>query len=201
VKLTSTEKILHLRNFKNALLRVSPEYFGIPALNGKIDLIERAFAYELYHQLRLVYHGQNWYVNGELRKGLTFFPSYQLNKTLIPDLIIHKHGTTSENILAVEIKVNPRVTIAEIISDLKKLELYTRPGDKFLNYSIGILLLINLNFRERIQLMKSKSRDRINKLLNFHRIAIWNIHKPLPVCSHGINLTINTKCLEIYRNI
>lgn len=59
------EKLRHIRKFKNALLNVSPEYFGIPTMQGGIHMNERAFAYELYHQLRLIYNGLNWYVNGD----------------------------------------------------------------------------------------------------------------------------------------
>ena len=157
--MTEDEKLYHLKNFKTALLSVAPEYFGIPAIEGQIHLNERAFAFELYHQLRLIYTGNNWYVNGELRKGLTFQPNYQLDKTLIPDLVVHHHETTDNDIIAVEIKSDPNVTGPELIEDLEKLEIYTRPGAGYLNYHIGILLVTNCNFKQKLANMRKINRN------------------------------------------
>lgn len=47
-RMTEGEKQYHLDNFKNALLHVSPEYFGIPAIHGQVHMNERAFAFELF---------------------------------------------------------------------------------------------------------------------------------------------------------
>lgn len=198
--MTEEEKLYHLDNFKNALLHVSPEYFGIPAIQGQVHMNERAFAFELYHQLRMIYTGRNWYVNGELRKGLTFMPNYQQDETLIPDLVIHHHETTTNNIIAVEIKSNPDVTGPQLIEDLEKLEIYTRPGEGHLNYHIGILLVINSNFREKLNNMRVENRNRIIELLNFHRIAIWNINEPISRNNHGDNIQLTEECLEIIRS-
>ncbi|MTI24573.1 hypothetical protein, partial [Fulvivirga kasyanovii] len=144
--MSEREKKDHLNKFKNALLNVSPEYFGIPAIHGQVHMNERAFAYELYHQLRKIYNGSNWYANGELRKGLTLLPNYEQDNTLIPDLVVHHHKTTTNNIMAIEIKSTPTVTGSQLIQDLKKLEIFTRPGEGYLNYHIGILLVINSSF-------------------------------------------------------
>ncbi len=197
--MTEDEKIYHINNFKTALLNVSPEYFGIPAIQGQIHLNERAFAFELYHQLRLIYTGHNWYVNGELRKGLTFLPNYQLDNTLIPDLVVHHHETTDNDIIAVEIKSDPNVTGPELIDDLEKLEIYTRPGNGHLNYYIGILLVTNCNFRDKLSTMRIENRNRIVELLNFHRIAIWNINTPIPLDDFGDRMRLREDCLEIIR--
>lgn len=197
--MTEDEKGYHLDNFRNALLGIAPEYFRIPAINDRINIIERAFAYELYHQLRLIYNGRNWYVNGELRKGLTFMPEYGQDNTLIPDLVIHHHETTTEDIIAVEIKTNPDVTGPELIEDLEKLELYTRPGNGHLNYQIGILLIANSNFRDKLQRMRSENRQRIIELLNFHRIGIWNIDRPILALDNEGEMRLNDDCLEVIR--
>jgi len=189
----------HLTKFKTALLNVAPEYFKIPAIQGQIHLNERAFAFELYHQLRLVYAGHNWYINGELRKGLTFLPSYQLDNTLIPDLVVHHHTTTDNNIIAIEIKSNPKVTGYEVINDLEKLEIYTRPGEDCLNYQIGILLITNCDFMKKFLNMRIQNRTRIIELLNFHRIAIWNINVPLPLNDCGGSVKLSEDCLKIIR--
>ncbi|MFW6046611.1 MAG: hypothetical protein ACOCP4_02330 [Candidatus Woesearchaeota archaeon] len=194
-----SEKREHLNNFKNALLNVAPEYFGIRAIEGRIDISERAFAYELYHQLRLVYTGRIHYVNGELRKGLSFLPNYGRDDALIPDLVVHQHETTQEDIIAVEIKTNPQVTGPELIEDLQKLELYTRPGQGYLNYHIGILLVINSNFRQRLNNMRTENRERIIELLSYHRIGIWNIANAIPNIDSGSHVSLNPECLDIIR--
>ncbi|MBI1267047.1 MAG: hypothetical protein GC193_06390 [Cryomorphaceae bacterium] len=195
--MTEDQKIYHLNNLKTALLSVAPEYFGIPAIQGQIHLNERAFAFELYHQLRLIYTGHNWYVHGELRKGLTFLPNYQLENTLVPDLVVHHHETTDNDIIAIEIKSDPKVTGPELIEDLEKLEIYTRPGDGHLNYQIGILLVTNCDFRNKFSNMRVENRNRIIELLDFHRIAIWNINIPIPGDDYGDRIRLREDCLEI----
>ena len=121
--MTVNEKLFHLHNIRTTLLSVALEYYGVPAIQGQIHLNERAFGFELYHQFKLIYIGHNWYVNGKLRIGLTFQPNYQLDKTLVPDLDIHHHETMDNDIIAVEMKVDPDVTGAELIEDLELLEI------------------------------------------------------------------------------
>ena len=196
------EKKDHLDKFKCALLKICPEYFGIPALDGKIHMNERAFAYELYHQLRSLYNEDTYYVNGELRKGLTIMPNYQLDVTIIPDLVIHQHTTTTDNVIAVEIKSNPDVTGPQIIEDLKKLELYTRPGALFLDYHIGILLVINCDFYQKFSKMNISNRQEIFELLNYTRIAIWNVNVPIPYKEDKSTNSLQLKddCLTIIQS-
>lgn len=198
--MTEDQKLYHLENFKTALLNVAPEYFGIPSIQGLIHLNERAFAFELYHQLRLIYNGCNYYVNGELRKGLTFLPNYQLENTLIPDLVVHRHETNDENIIAVEIKSDPNVTGTELIEDLKKLEIYTRPWPGYFDYKIGILLVTNCHFRTKLTNMRSVNREKLIELLNYHRIAIWNIYKTDSKNNNGSETQLKEDCLDIIRS-
>lgn len=193
------EKKIHLDNFKRALLNVAPEYFGIPAIENQIHLNERAFAFELYHQLRAIYNGHNWYANGELRKCLTLLPNYNSTRTLIPDLVVHHFQTTDNNIIAIEIKSNDKVTGPQLISDLTKLEQYTRPSRGFLNYHIGILLAINFDFRHKYYNMSKRIRDRIMTLLGFHRIAIWNIITPVPMEETGSRIRLRENCLRVIK--
>ena len=197
--MTEDEKRIHINNLKTALLNVAPEYFGIPAIQCQIHLNERAFAYELYHQLRMIYNGYNYYVNGELRKALTFLPNYQLDKTLIPDLVVHQHLTTDNNLIAIEIKSDPNVTGPKLIEDLEKLEIYTRPGVEHLNYHIGILLVTNCNFQKKLLKMRDENRKRIFEFLDFERIAIWNINIPVPLEDTGTRIRLKEDCLNIIK--
>jgi hypothetical protein len=89
--------------FKNALLRVAPDYFCVELPDGSHAYQERIFAYELYHQVRLQFT-EHWYVNGEFRKGLSLVPRVDRRDWVIPDLVIHQPATTENNLVVVEIK-------------------------------------------------------------------------------------------------
>lgn len=195
------EKVKHLEQFKQALLAVSPEYFKVTKLNNDgFQFIERAFSYELYHQIRKSYGvNENWYANCEFRKGLRFLPNSLDNRTFIPDLIIHQQDNIAENILAVEIKTNPHVTGPELVHDLEKLEIYTRPGANCLNYHIGILLIVNSDFRSKFEKMREVNRAQIKKLLMYNRISIYNIAQPITIETSGVEMPLSDECLKIIR--
>ncbi len=82
---------------------------------------------------------------------------------------------------------------------MEKLEIYTRPGKDCLNYQIGILLITNCDFMKKFLNMRIQNRIRIIELLNFHRIAIWNINVPLPLNGCGGSVKLSEDCLKIIR--
>jgi hypothetical protein len=168
-----------ISDLKNSIRKVGPEYYQVPSLNGRVIYSERAFAYELYHQIRRNFKSP-WYVNGELRKSMVFIPKSNSESVYIPDLIIHEHHTTDENIAAIEIKASPNTSAKQIIDDLQKLEVITRPEMGELNFKMGILLLINYNFWDNYNSMNESNKDSISALLIANpRIAIWNISDTL----------------------
>jgi hypothetical protein len=195
------EKARHLSMLRNALLNIAPEYFKTQSLNGRVQIEERIFAYELYHQLRIAYSGWNWYINGEFRKGLSFLPDYGLTNTLVPDLVIHEHGTTVNNAVVIEIKTDPGVTGSQIIEDLKKLEIYTRPGTGFLDYKIGVMLIVNSNFTQKFQGMREENQVAIREMLDYGRTAIWNISVPETRETSGSEVRLNEGCLSIIHRV
>lgn len=177
---------------KNALLSIAPEYFKVPSVEKKYKILERTFAYELYHQLRLQYLGSENYVHGELSKGSRFFPS-RAEKNLYPDLIIHKiDGYPFQNKLAIEIKTGPNLSSTELIRDLGKLKSFTRQGRTNLRYEIGIMLIVNLNYEEYLASRRKKTKIEIAKLMRNDRIEIWNMNELIVETDYPFKLHENS---------
>jgi hypothetical protein len=160
----------HIENLKCALLSIAPHYFITPIENNKFQMLERAFSYELYHQLRVKYNNQNWFVSGEIKKGYKFHETSNIH---FPDLVIHKYETTNENLIAIEIKTSAEVSSIDIIKDLKKLNSYILGC---LHYRIGILIITNTDFCAKFRRMKLQNRNEISNILRANdKIQIWNI--------------------------
>ena len=189
---------IHKQKLKKALLKVGKEYFGIPDSSGKIHYLERAFAYELYHQLRMIYNksDKNYYVNGEIVKYVGYISNQ--HKQFIPDLVIHTHITTSNNEIAIEIKTNKNVTSNQIYDDLKKLNRYTDQSDNQLKYKLGVLIIVNSNFNKKAKKMKSE----INELLRINKsIEVWNIITPESHSDMTNQMKLEENCLTILHEV
>jgi|SRR5579862_8563955 len=167
--------------FRRALLRVAPDYFSAALPQNKVAHGERVFAYELYHQLRIQFSTHpffdQWYVHGEFRKGLSLVPRIRMDETFIPDIVIHEKTDELEgDLIAVEIKTNPRTKATEIIADLGKLEIYTNPEE--LDFQIGIFVAVNFDVEKTLR-RKPGCWNRAGEILRKGpRTAIWNIHVP-----------------------
>ncbi|PPD49751.1 MAG: hypothetical protein CTY16_03200 [Methylobacter sp.] len=195
--LTESERKRIIDNCKAALLSVAPNYFCAPLPGGDKIFSERMFAYEFYHQLRIKFEGESWYVNGEFRKGLTLAGVTFDQLTVIPDIVIHHSGTLKDNIATFEIKVAPKVSASEIIRDLEKLEMYTRPTNG-LNFKIGALIMVNQCLNIMYEGCSADEKKRISNLIStYPRIAIWNIPRPISSGS-GAKIYLNADCLKIY---
>lgn len=125
---------LFLGWFRWAVNNVEAGYFGH---------VERVYCYELYHLIRVLMfkhereHGDlgNIYLHSEITKTvidqetaqvLGVFPLSGLQS---PDFILHEPQTTDNQIAAVEVKVVPNLSYAQLIRDIEKLtELSTNYG-------------------------------------------------------------------------
>ncbi len=103
---------------------------------------ERVFAYELYHQFRLLMCDNERYsdllFNGEQQKDQSFFKNLfkelQDRKKAIPDLILHENLGNIENVrqvLYIEIKT---INNPDVFADLEKLTDLTKTSLNFLYY-------------------------------------------------------------------
>lgn len=138
---------IHFNDFLLALIRVGPKYLLWP-YGAKEQMIERVFAYELYHQWRIVadhYEYDNLIINGEIRKDRSI---YRQNLGIVyPDLILHEQqNNTDQQVLACEIKTVQALNREpkSLIEDLLKLDKYI----DVLDYEISVFIQIKNPFDE-----------------------------------------------------
>ena len=128
-----------------------------------IKRAERVFAYELYHQYRLLMHNnENYKLNGEIFKDNNIFQSKEVS-SCYPDLVLHNNlGFIDDNsqYFLCEIKMSSN---RELVNDLYKLtELRTFTKLDF-KYYIFLCVGLNLNaLRKRI--LNNRSSDDNRKL-------------------------------------
>jgi hypothetical protein len=183
--------------FKNALLRVAPDYFCVELPDGSHAYQERIFAYELYHQVRLQFT-EHWYVNGEFRKGLSLVPRVDRRDWVIPDLVIHQPATTENNLVVVEIKSSRNLLPTDLLNDLRKLEMFTDPKQG-LGFSIGIMLIVNSDFTLVFAQASDELKASIAQILEKGpRVAIWNIASPVANGYDGDG-RLCSDCLKIFK--
>jgi hypothetical protein len=174
---------------KNAIKRIEQKYF---------ERKERDFAYELYHQLRLLELPNKTEVTCEHPKHRINFNDAILQDKLIkksffrdgtnenkriyryPDLLIHEFENRDQQLLAVEIK--KRGNANQIRKDLAKLVVYCR-GE--LNYKKGILIIIQPFDISNQVIEVPEIRE---MLRNYSEVEIWT------VCPQRINVynSLNT---------
>lgn len=146
-------------NLSQAINEMDDKFFHLPVLqidgSQKLTHPERAFCYELYHQLRNVLDDNfDHDLHGEISKvNHEFFR----NDKKIPDFIIHRAGDMDNNLVVLEVK-------GEIIRDGILKDIETLSG--FLHnarYQYGIFILFG----------KSKD-DFVTNLLNWFSKPINN---------------------------
>ena len=121
----------------NATERIERNYFQLP-IDGKEDPIyrERAYCYELYHQLRCLWPTRTKYeLSGEVDKeGHPLIRGNNLDRTK-PDLLVHIPGDMGGNHTIIEVKP-VTAKLAGIAKDLKTLTAFRRHA----NYQKAIYL-------------------------------------------------------------
>jgi hypothetical protein len=90
--------------FSAAVQAVDESYLRVPVADSAPVIRERAFAYELYHQLRLMCGTTKYMLTGELEKASHPAMTDPKVKRLAPDLLLHVPGDCRGNFVAIEIK-------------------------------------------------------------------------------------------------
>lgn len=115
---------------------------------------ERVFCYELYHQLRSRMDGSkraygNIFLQSEVRKEklphelLEFFRlTENLAKNYMPDFLLHTPGDFTNQLVVMEVKVNPKILISDIAYDINKVAEFM--NQKNYRYERGIFLSVNV---------------------------------------------------------
>jgi hypothetical protein len=127
---------------------------------------ERAFCYELYHQLRIilenVFYSDKPILHGELKKETLkestkkHFKIKSLNKEYIPDFLLHSPGDFENQEVVMEVKTRPKLQANHLISDIIKL-------DEFIaiyEFNMGIFLAVNVS----MDILRNKLRNHADRL-------------------------------------
>ena len=137
----------------DAFLAVEPPYFRIATTYEPAGIVrERAFCYELYHQIRLRMRGGSpLSLNGEIDKRghIEFRREDQKN----PDFVFHIPRTHAGNTLVVEVKGTLDVRLTEIVDDLNTLVTFV---DRY-RYEAGVFLLYNHSYDEFSHRMRGRA--------------------------------------------
>lgn len=159
----------HVQMLIQALSNVSDFYLGHEEIrmykdketNVKIRA-ERVFAYELYHQFRLLMKDDcGYYLNGEIRKSNDVF-RWERECGCYPDLVLHGNLTHVDNesqYFLCEIKMSTNTSLLE---DLSKLTDFCNSDLAFQNY---IFVCIGLSRTELIDIMKGKDKKYDKRIL------------------------------------
>lgn len=132
----------HVCDLIFAILNVKEEYMfynvtKVGRRNRKkiIEQIERAFAYELYHQWSLLKE-KTLILNGEIDKDIE-------KKRYYPDMVLHGGQCDYDNNkIVVEIKRGKAIDSSKIIKDLEKLSPYLEKKKvKWANYENAVFIL------------------------------------------------------------
>ncbi|MGN0686306.1 MAG: hypothetical protein ACI4KC_09460 [Gemmiger sp.] len=149
----------------NALSNVSENFWVIARADGSYVIRERAFCYELYHQLRKF---QEQYkedcceekrfvgidITGEIdKRGYSLLQSQDSPN---PDFVFHEMGSNAHNEIVMEVKgrIDRRYKKEIIQKDFKNLALFI--ANDGLRYNFGVLLLYGHNMDELMQIIKEK---------------------------------------------
>ena len=102
-----------------ATASVSGSYFLLPVAGMEHPIKrERAYCYELYHQLRIALAESNLVLTGEPDKKRN--PAFDGERHPNPDLILHRPGSHRHNASVVEVECDP--TLRHLKKDLGNLK-------------------------------------------------------------------------------
>jgi hypothetical protein len=134
----------HLNLIKEALTKVEPGYFKIQTTCEPSGIVrERAFCYELYHQIRLN-QGKNpkLTLNGEIDKRN--HRDFEKGDRKNPDFVFHIPGTHSCNTIVMEVKGIITYSDEKIKKDFTTLHKFVTKYQ----YIAGVFVIYNHSLEE-----------------------------------------------------
>ena len=157
-----------------ALMKVDSKYLLWP-YGINTQMCERVFAYELYHQWRIIseyYQYENLIINGEIRKDESIYR--RVNNTIVyPDLILHEQqNNINQQIIACEIKTVKSIESnngkQKVLRDLIKLGSYVED----LQYETCVFIQIkdHDNIIEKVIPYLKKRKNAISNLSKIYYI-------------------------------
>lgn len=165
---------------EDATARIGPGYFLINIDGGDPIYRERAYCYELYHQMRLRWPAHtDFCLNGEIDKA-----AHPILRTLgadraKPDLLVHQPGYMKCNHAIVEVK-SPEADARGIRKDLETLSLFKSK----VSYQRAIYLIYGY---EAAAVAKRVLRI-AGEVQDLEAIELWLHQNPDEVATHNITL-------------
>jgi hypothetical protein len=159
-----------------ATAKIDPDYFLLPFANvaGEAPIFhyrEGVYAYQLYHQLRVLWPTWDYSLGGEVNKRLHLLVCGPDLDNVMPDLLVHKPGCMNHNLVTFEIKAASRDSEPDAIEkDIRKLIAFRGRA----RYEVGILLV----YGEQIGRVQEHAERSKVKGLNIDLIELW--HHPNP---------------------
>lgn len=136
---------------------------------------ERAFCYELYHQIRCLQTNRNetrLTLNGEIDKRA--HPEFDRVDRKNPDFVFHIPGQMIGNTFIVEVKGTAKDSyIEKCIKDFETIELFVRKYQ----YKAGIFILYNYSFAAFNAALQNRLREKFHEVLPAIRKNIYVICK------------------------
>jgi hypothetical protein len=196
---------LFLSLLASALQRVPDVYYKAPSANreavrevldpndpdyprfaeGSFIFGERAFCYELYHQLRCLLdqaqaNVQDWdarlVLQGEVRKPHLLaateehFRVNNLDRNFMPDFLLHVPGDFDAQEVMMEVKTDPDLTYSGFQDDLAKLQQFIARY----KYKTGVFLTVNTDPPSMLRILRqARCRDWIRTALPDRRKIVF----------------------------
>lgn len=158
--------------FKDSVSHIDKKYISIESAGWSVPkYAERAYCYELYHQMRVSFGDKYEYtINGELPKATHSI--IRVNRS--PDFLVHSAGSMDFNLVIMEVKpYSVAKTFSNINKDLYKLNYFT---GKQARYHRGIMHIFGMGISKNdwcdlIHYFRSYNANLINQdkiILSLH---------------------------------
>jgi hypothetical protein len=177
----------------SSLERMPQDYFRITTTYEPLGIVrERAFCYELYHQMRWLQEHQGIMgisLHGEIDKSGHDLFSRDAQKN--PDFIFHVPGTMESNNIVIEVKGNIEGQYREgVFKDIQTLSKFT---DKQHKYHLGVFIIYNYSLEEFKQCISGRIKQRVkNKnILVDHIIVLCKKNQNDPMESGSLSSLLN----------
>lgn len=169
-----SEEYLHT-TYANLHFQTMPQIRNVIFEDGVLYRFgERAYSYEVYHQLRNLIDLERvenpdflpgCFLQGEIKKLqilelLDYFNLEHLGEGFTPDMLMHTPGNMNLNAYIVEIKISPGLTLKEANRGIRKISRFMEA----FQYHRGIFVAINTSQEEVSDLLHSDANP--NAIIN-----------------------------------
>lgn len=128
--------------FVAATSLITPEYMSLQRAEQDAQPLERVYSYELYHRLRTLWRNEHYSWGGEVDKAGHLHFRHPNLRNRKPDLLLHRPGDHTGNLLIIEIKMAMRINRNNVCDDLQTLTTFRQNNAQFQAYAGAVFLLV-----------------------------------------------------------